>query len=257
MIIFSGMISYSSIIGRLLRLPLRLIPSGTVIPILLGKAKGNKWIVGSGNHGCWLGSYEYRKQIFFAETITPGSVVYDIGAHVGFYTLLAARSVSPGGKVIAFEPVPQNIYYLKEHLRLNRCSNVIVFESAIAERSGFTFFEEGQSSFTGRISSEGTSKYQTVSIDSIVLDGKAPPPDIMKIDVEGAEMLVFSGAIATIQKYHPIIFLATHGRDVHQKCCELLYSLGYDLMAIDGRSIYETDEIFAHYKPKTELLFNE
>ena len=56
-----------------------------------------------------------------SKTITPGAVVYDIGAHVSFYTLLAARLVSPGGKVVAFEPVPQNIYYLKEHLRLNRC----------------------------------------------------------------------------------------------------------------------------------------
>jgi len=243
MINFSGMISYSSIIGRLLRLPLRLIPSGTVIPILQGKSKGNKWIVGSGNHGCWFGSYEYRKQILFAETITPGSVVYDIGAHVGFYTLLAARLVSPGGKVFAFEPVPQNIYFLKEHLRLNRCSNVTVFEAAVAERSGYTFFEEGQSSFTGRISSEGTSRYQTVSIDNMVLEGRIPPPNVMKVDVEGAEMLVFSGAIATIQKYHPVIFLSTHGKDIHQICCRFLLSQGYDLGPIDGNDINGTDEI--------------
>lgn len=239
-------------IGRLLRFPLWLIPSGTVMPILQGKLKGKKWIVGSSNHGCWLGSYEYKKQILFAKTITSGSVVYDIGAHVGFYTLLAAGLVYPGGKVISFEPVPQNIYYLKEHLRLNRCSNVIVFESAVAERSGFTFFEEGQSNFTGRISSEGTSKYQTVSIDSIILEGKVPPPNIMKLDVEGAEMLVLSGAIATIQKYYPIIFLATHGRNVHQKCCKFLLSQGYDLSSIDERDINETDEIKAEYSKSSK-----
>jgi len=130
MINFSG-ITDNSVVGKVLRLPLKLIPGGTILPILQGNLKGKKWIVGSSNHGCWLGTYEFAKQRLFSETIREGSVVYDIGAHVGFYTLLASVLVGPKGKVVAFEPLPRNIYYLKKHLRLNQCKNVILVEAAV------------------------------------------------------------------------------------------------------------------------------
>ena len=67
-----------------------------------GKIRGKKWVVGSGNHGYWLGWYEYDKRILFEKTVTKQSIVFDIGAHVGFYTLLASELVGPGGKVYAF-----------------------------------------------------------------------------------------------------------------------------------------------------------
>ncbi len=58
-------ISDKSLFGKILRLPLRIIPAQTVMPIIQGKLKGKKWIVGASNHGCWLGSYE------FANDLTP------------------------------------------------------------------------------------------------------------------------------------------------------------------------------------------
>jgi hypothetical protein len=61
MINLSG-ISNNSVVEKLLRFPLRLIPSNMVLPILQGRLKGKKWIVGLSNHGCWLGSYKYEKQ---------------------------------------------------------------------------------------------------------------------------------------------------------------------------------------------------
>ncbi|MHB9011046.1 MAG: hypothetical protein ACYC49_02335 [Ignavibacteriaceae bacterium] len=86
-------ISYKSIIGRLIRLPLKLIPAKTVLPIMQGPLKGKKWIKGSSINGCWLGSYENDKQILFREYIKEGMVVYDIGANAGFYTLLSSLLV--------------------------------------------------------------------------------------------------------------------------------------------------------------------
>ena len=79
--------------GRLLRFPLRLIPDRAVIPVLQGRMRGKRWIAGSSDHGCWLGSYEYAIRRVFEETITHGSIVYDVGAHVGYYTLLASELV--------------------------------------------------------------------------------------------------------------------------------------------------------------------
>lgn len=238
-------VSNNSVIGKLLRFPLRLIPSCMVLPILLGSLKGKKWIVGSGNHGCWLGCYEYEKQILFAKMVKEGSVVYDIGANVEFYTLLASILVGSKGKVIAFEPVPRNLKYLKEHLRLNRCDNVTIIEAAVAERSGNAFFEEGNNYSTGHLSSKGNLKVKVVSLDNLIFKEDIPPPEYMKIDVEGEELLVLSGARAVIYKHHPIIFLAIHGKETHLKCCEFLTSIGYELQSIDGRDINETDEIFA------------
>ncbi len=241
---FSG-ISNKGLIGKLLRLPLRLLPKDMKLPVLQGKLKGKRWIVGSGNHGCWLGSYEHEKQNLFAEMLQEGSVVFDIGAHVGFYTLLSSQIVGPKGKAIAFEPLPRNIHYLKEHLRVNQCKNVTVIEAAVVERSGFTFFEEGSNNHTGRLSQRGCLEIKAVSLDGLVSKGEIPPPDYMKIDVEGAELLVLSGAKSILNNYHPTIFLATHGTEVHQQCCNLLKSSGYELQSINNNSIDETDEILA------------
>src|SRR5215471_5126199 len=101
-------ISKDSVRGKLLRLPLRLMPRDVRVPILQGQLKGKWWIAGSNSHGCWLGSYEFDKRRLFEQTIKPGATVFDIGANVGFYTLLSSVLVGSGGKVYTFEPVPSN-----------------------------------------------------------------------------------------------------------------------------------------------------
>jgi FkbM family methyltransferase len=249
MINFSGISNYS-VIGEILRFPLKFIPQNMIVLILQGRLKGKKWIVGSSNHGCWFGSYEHDKQKLFASTVKEGSVVYDIGAHVGFYTLLASELVGSGGNVIAFEPVPRNLRYLKEHLRLNHCDNVMVIEAAVADRSGNTFFEDDTSSYTGHLSSKGCLEIKTIALDDLVTKGEIPPPDYMKIDVEGAELLVLSGARQVLEKYHPTILLATHGVDIHQQYCTFLKSIGYFIKSVNEKSIDETDEILAFKKAK-------
>lgn len=251
-VVNSRMINFSSfssqsLVGKLIRFPLRLIPHNSVVPILQGRLRGKKWVVGSGNHGCWLGSYEYEKQRFFAETIKEGSVVYDIGAHVGFYTLLAAETVGPDGKVIAFEPLPNNIAYLKKHLILNEINNVIVFETAVSEQSGTDTFEEMDSNSEGRLSPKGNLKVKVVALDELILSGEIPPPDYMKIDVEGAELSVLLGSKRMLLRHHPTIFLATHGVEMHKQCCDFLVSTGYHLEPIGLRKdVYNTDEILAY-----------
>lgn len=109
-----------SVLGRVLRAPLRLIPPGTVLPVLQGRLRGARWIVGAGTHGCWLGSYEYGKRRLFERLVRPGQVVWDVGANAGFYTLLASRLVGSTGSVVAIEPLPRNLSYLRRHLELNR-----------------------------------------------------------------------------------------------------------------------------------------
>lgn len=215
------------------------------MPILQGRLRGKKWIVKSGNHGYWLGSYEYEKRRMFEEIIREGSVVFDIGAHVGFYTLLASELVGSSGKVFAFEPLPRNLRFLRSHLEINCITNVKVIEAAVLDVSGTTSFEEGPNSSEGHIISTGSLEVRTVSLDALVRSGEVPLPDFMKIDVEGAEMLVLSGATQVLESGQPTLFLATHARDVHHHCCKFLQSLGYTLEPITGDSIDATDEVLA------------
>ncbi|MFP4120923.1 FkbM family methyltransferase [Coleofasciculus sp.] len=217
------------------------------MPIWQGRLRGKQWIVDSSQHGCWLGSYEYDKQLIFEKIITPGSVVFDLGAHVGFYTLLASVLVGSNGKVFAFEPIPKNLFYLKQHLSLNGITNVTAIEAAVSDCSGVVSFEESSSSFQGHISSQGNLQVKTVSLDDLISKGEIPTPDYLKIDVEGAEMQVFSGAKSLLKNAHPTILLAIHGRDVHHQCCQFLTSLGYQLQPIGGKSLKETDELIAYW----------
>jgi FkbM family methyltransferase len=240
---FSG-IPKSSILGRILRLPLRALPKDLRVSILQGPLRGKRWIVGAATHGCWLGSYEYANQRLFSKAIRPGSVVYDVGAHVGFYTLLAATLVGPQGHVVAFEPVPRNIWYLREHLKLNGITNVTVVEAAAGAGEGSAWFDEGPGSSMGYLSDAGGLRVQTVCIDEMVAAGKIPPPEYIKMDVVGAEALVLTGAKATLVKRLPILFLSTHGPQVHRECQALLRALPYEVES-RGRTGPEGFELVA------------
>jgi FkbM family methyltransferase len=241
---FSG-IPRDSAVGKLLRLHLRAIPEGTQVPILQGMLRGKRWIVGSGTHGCWLGSYEFEKRRLFERTVRPGSTVYDVGANVGFYTLLASVLVGTSGRVVAFEPVPRNLTFLREHLRLNRVQNVQVVEAAAAEREKRARFDLGPHSSMGRLSDVGSLEVRTIGLDQLVASGELSPPDVVKIDVEGAEGSVLRGAHAVLADRRPVIFLSTHGPEVHAECTELLRSLGYRLTPIDGDDVNSSTEVLA------------
>jgi FkbM family methyltransferase len=243
MIDFSGILR-STMLGSLLRAPLRLLPREAVVPILQGPLKGKRWISGSGNNGCWLGTYELPKQLAMLRFIRAGMVCYDVGANVGFYTLFFSHLVGAGGKVLAFEPFPRNVALLRRHIELNRCANVTVFDAAIGDREGTTLFEEAPSASMGRVSDHGRLAVECRRLDRIVSEGFSPP-DLIKIDVEGAESTVLAGAVEILQKYAPIIFLATHGREQHHKCAAILNQHAYWVGGATGEAADQSDELLA------------
>jgi len=247
---FSG-ISRQSFIGTLLRLPLALIPKSAQVPILQGVLRGRWWIAGSSTHGCWLGSYEFDKQQQLISHVQRGNVFYDIGAHVGFYTLLAAHLVGQQGHVYSFEPLPQNLQFLRKHIAMNHFSNVKVFDAAVGKESGVGHFKIAQSTSMGSLDSHGELSVAIVAIDELIAQGKLLPPTVLKIDVEGAEYMVLQGAMQTLKIHKPLIFLATHGHEVHAQCLELLRQLGYELKSLDNRSIENTDELLAQFPSKS------
>ncbi len=243
---FSG-ISNRSLLGKMLRMPLRMIPPNMRLPILQGPLRGRWWIAGSSTNGCWLGSYEYAKQRLLGELLSAGDCVFDIGANVGYYTLLASGKVGPAGRVIAFEPLPGNLRLLRRHLQLNDAHNVTVIDAAVGDADGTAHFAPHVCNSMGSLSDSGSIAVDIVSLDTLVDSGRVPIPSVMKIDVEGAELRVLRGAARLIERARPIILLATHGTSLHRECCAILHAAGYTLEPIADHvaSIEETDEIIA------------
>jgi FkbM family methyltransferase len=218
--------------GRILRYPLRLLPPTLAIPIVTGRLRGKRWIVGSSLHRCWMGVYESEKQQSITRTVQPNTVFYDVGANVGFYTLLGSLLVG-AGKVFAFEPLLHNLKYLRQHLALNHIQNVEVLEVAVSDENGAALFEVEATGSMGHLSHGGTVKVQTAAIDSLLEQGKILPPDYIKMDIEGAELAALRGAQRCIQQYRPQICLATHGREMHSQCCRLLERWGFECQILE------------------------
>ena len=238
-------ISNETFLGRVLRAPLRLIPRTAVLPILQGALRGKKWTAGSGSHGCWLGSYEYQKQRALQREIKPGAVLYDIGANVGFYSLLASVLAGESGHVYSFEPFPDNLRELKKHLELNRVRNCTVFAAAVSSVDGEAAFDPSADRCMGHLAATGALRVRTVALDTLIRREGLRPPTLMKIDIEGAEHECLQGAAGVIREFGPVIFLATHGPDVHAACVELLENWNYRLTSLDGRTLDAADELIA------------
>lgn len=142
-----------------------------------------------------------------------GMVFVDVGAHVGYFALLAARLVGPSGRVYAFEPDPSNFTLLERNIALNSYRNVVPTRRAVSERSGrATLFLDARGSDRNSLFPE-TEKSSTVEIETVGLDEffeveRLDQVDVLKIDAEGAEMAVMRGMrrAAEAGKIRKVIF---------------------------------------------------
>jgi FkbM family methyltransferase len=173
--------------------------------------------------------------------VKPGSVVYDIGANVGFLTVISARLTGSSGRVFAFEPLAGNIRCLEHNIRLNGFDHVDVTECALADRDGTALFLISKSptwgelaSVSGKVEDEiGRTEVTVCRLDSIVQQNSLPLPNLIKIDVEGSEVMVLGGAWNTIQKNRPILLIELHGTNA--AIAEKLNALGY-VSTVIGRA---------------------
>ncbi len=197
-----------------------------MVPICTGPLRGLRWQIGAGVHGQWIGCYESVQTRAFASRLRPGAVVYDVGAHAGWYTLLAARLVGPS-RVVAIEPLARNVAALRFHLARNGFDGVAVLQAAAADAEGEAVFAAAENSYMGRLAPDGSVRVRTVTLDGLVARGVGPQPTLIKIDVEGAELAVLQGARRILRTARPLIVLATHHRTLAEACQAELTAAGY------------------------------
>ena len=235
-----------SLLGKTLRSPLRLVPKEARVRVLTGPMRGKRWIAGSSHVGCWLGTAELLKVRRVASILKPGMKCIDVGANVGYYTLIISVLVGPKGKVYAFEPLPKNLDYLERHIAMNRCSNVEIFDAALSDFEGEASFAEGATRSMGHLDPGGTLKVRCTRLDTMLAEGAVTAPDFVKIDAEGEEVKVLEGAREMLRASRPPIFLSTHSHDLHTACCGFLTGLGYTLEPLDEQPIENSREMLAH-----------
>lgn len=232
-------------LSRTIRYPLRLVKPTRSMKVVTGPNRGMTWIAGSSIHSCWLGTYERRKAARFAAAIDAGDVVFDLGAHAGYYTLIASRKVSQTGHVFAVEPAPQNLDALRRHLQVNAVENVTVIAAALGDVIGTTCLSEGAASSMWRRDEEGQLSVRAETLDHLCSTAAAPPPNVIKMDVEGSELAVLKGGMRFLEQHRPTIFLATHGAVVHAGCQQVLMDLNYEIEEFERDPARERWELIA------------
>jgi len=187
----------------------------------------------------WLGTYEPELQAAIRDWVEAGMVVYDVGANVGYITLILALTTGKTGHVFAFEALPANKERLSMNIVLNNfIDKVTILDYAVIDKPGKTHFLIGPSDDMGK--AEGSAgreeiaylesiQIDGISIDSFVFEMDYPAPDLIKIDIEGGEILALPGMKRLLSEIKPIILLELHGYEAAQITWETLTHCDYEI----------------------------
>jgi FkbM family methyltransferase len=190
--------------------------------------------------GIWTGTYESAFAVRLGSAVRPGSVTYDIGSWHGFFAgVMAAQGA---GEVHVFEPLPANAARIRKLIELNPDKQIVLHTCAIGDRDApmdlMVMAESSMaklkaSPFQTEVASGECLRVPMRSIDSMLAAGNIAPPALMKIDVEGAELLVLQGACNTLRAHKPEIFAEVHSSALLSQCSSLLQDVGYTLELLD------------------------
>ena len=230
----------------------RLLPR-KAYPVLRGHLRGARFTLGAlegagGGASVYFDLVEPEQTAIFARTLKSGDVFFDVGANVGYYTVFGSRLVGSRGRVVSFEPVIRNLAYLHRHIVVNRLANVSVIPSACADEISLAAFSSGQNSAMGHLENapqkDARPKDLTL-VSTVTLDAVARrlnvAPNVLKIDVEGAELSVLRGARERVLPSNPKIFLSLHSEKLRSDCLDFLKNFGYKFepLGVDEKDAME------------------
>ncbi|MEO8861990.1 MAG: FkbM family methyltransferase [Ginsengibacter sp.] len=199
-------------------------------------------------------SFEYSTFHLFASILKPGDVIIDVGANSGLFSIFYSKLIGETGTVHAFEPDKDTYSLLQQNLKLNQCDNVVAHNFALSNKasrvemvafnqpnlklqSGDSFKYIKEVNIDDSSTSEG--KMNAFKLDNLNEFSSISKIDCIKIDVEGAELLVLQGSVNTILKYKPVIIIELSGewtKRFNYKPYEVLVflnELGYEMEEYD------------------------
>jgi FkbM family methyltransferase len=192
-------------------------------------------------------------------TAQGATCVFDVGAHIGLTTMPLARLMKKGGLVVAFEPSFVNRSYLEWHLMANQFEQVMVFSEVVSDTVGdiVSFFEfddvSGMNGLIGGRSKMREAQVETTTIDHVVAQlGRVP--DLIKIDIEGAELRCLKGARKLLFEHKPVIFLSVHPRQMEElgdsthELEVLLKGLDYEIWDSAKKNKIQEPLVFGEYR---------
>ena len=203
--------------------------------------------------------HEAAEVRFLESVVEQGMNVIDVGANIGISTVAIAKKVGERGKLFSFEPVLEYFNILEQNISFNRLENVKAFQVAVSNQVGKgDLYENGLSSSI--VSREGAKKFVvgTTTIDRFLSEEKVERIDLINMDCEGSELLVFHGAEETLQRNKVRIFCEIHhdflrhlGQSV-QDIVKYLQKLGFEVYSVSlddlsmGSDFNKPEYIYAH-----------
>jgi FkbM family methyltransferase len=225
----------------------------SVIEVAAGTLKGYKVLLNlKAEKSRWLGTYEPELQAALREFLKPGMTVYDVGANIGYVTMMLAHHTGTSGRVFAFEALPVNVERIQKNIALNNLTNVAVISGAVLDKAGEVTFYVHESVGMGKAAGSAGRREQHykaeiavpgLSLDEFVYGQGNPAPDVVKMDIEGGEVLALPGMKRILAEHHPLMLLELHGPESEKVAWETLKAAGYNLHAMaEGYPAIETPE---------------
>jgi FkbM family methyltransferase len=182
-----------------------------------------------------FGVWEPNTSRVFSQLIKPGDVVADLGANIGYFTLLFSRLVGPAGRVIAIEGLPRTVETLQRNVARNAADNVRIVNVAVgAEPSTVTMYEgpsfnRGTSTVRPDRGYKAAATVDALPLDRILSDGEAKRTRLIKIDIEGAEIPVVTQILDNLDRYSPVVMIAVEANAAENREWVSLFQRFHDL----------------------------
>lgn len=190
-------------------------------------------------------TYESAAFQIWERIVQPGSIVWDIGANIGLYTIAAARNAGASGLVVAWEPAPATHADLRSHVHLNKVAATCELrQEALGRENGQFSFNLQPDPSTNRLRGEAirisSIEVRVRTLDDCLFDS-AYPPQVIKLDIEGAEIDALKGGLRLLQNVRPMVLLAVHPQFVGEygysisELVALVKDAGYISFSLEGR----------------------
>jgi len=188
----------------------------------------------------WAGTYEAEFADVISASVKAGDICYDIGGYRGYMS--GTMALAGAARVLVFEPLPVNQRALKRLCALNPDLAIELKLIAVGNNDGSSRLRVMADPSIGKLVTS-TFQYDTPAadeieisircVDSLVQAGEIPPPNVMKIDVEGAELDVLQGAADVLRTSRPLVFLEAHSAGLEDACSQELARHGYDIRRLE------------------------